>query len=289
VWRNATVSFGEVATDHLNQQFFHAIGTGIIVSTDSHTGYLVTARHMFCDAEKDFHPSQLRIRFAWQDRKSIYRYFGITLNLRAKNGADLWSSLDDDSDVAAIAVPAIVGDLPEEDRLKSYDSVSIQDIVSDPFEGESVWVLGYPGIVGNEQLVKAIVRQGMVAWTSPDHPEDNPFLIDANLYPGNSGGPVIQLPVGFKKDGSIDYLSGGHFKLLGIVSKAPMEDIKTTVVNPRLGQVETHTPIVGIGAIGVIEPGSKIRKLITMIQNQTTKTPVCDVYEPKKREAAPAH
>ena len=91
------------------------------------------------------------------------------------------------------------------------------------------------------------------------------------------------MPIGFKSDGSIDYLSGGQFKLLGIVSKVPLEDIKTVVRSPRLGQVETHTPIVGIGAIGVIEPGGKIRKLITMMQQHTTKAPVCEVPEPKKK------
>src|SRR5580704_11179944 len=59
VWRNATVSFGEVARDSLNQEYFHALGTGIIVNTDEHTAYLVTARHVFCDPDKVFHPSQL--------------------------------------------------------------------------------------------------------------------------------------------------------------------------------------------------------------------------------------
>ncbi len=72
-------------------------------------------------------------------------------------------------------------------------------------------------------------------------------------------------------------MSGGRLTLLGIVSNGPMQDIKTTISNPRIGQVETHTPIVGLGGFGFIEPGSKIRKLIDMMRNGTARVPVCDV------------
>ena len=138
--------------------------------------------------------------------------------------------------------------------------------------------------MGGEKLVRAIVRQGVVAWTNPNQPNEKTFLVDANLYPGNSGGPVIKLPFGLKKDGSLDFLTGGKLPLLGIVSQGPVQDIKTTVSNPRLGQIETHTPVVGIGAIGFIEPGSKIRKLIEAMQQGTAKVPVCDVPDPVQKQ-----
>jgi hypothetical protein len=287
VWRNATVAFGEIAHDTtMNHNFFHALGTGVIVTTGLHTAYLVTARHVFCDDDTNFHPSQLQLRFAWQERKSIYDYFGIPITLRdGPAGANLWSSLDDGSDIAAIRMPPTDSALPQEDRLKTYDAVSIEDINSDVYEGESILIFGYPGLVGNEKLVRAIVRQGIVAWTNPSQPEEKVFLVDANLYPGNSGGPVIKVPFGLNKDGSFNYLTGGSFKLLGIVSKAPTEDIKTTVTVPRVGQVETHTAVTGIGAIGFIEPASKIRKLIDAMENGTAKIPVCDVSDPQKKQA----
>jgi S1-C subfamily serine protease len=289
VWRNATVAFGEIAHDTMmNHDFFHALGTGVIITTGAHTGYLVTARHMFCDTEKGVHPAQLQLRFAWQEHKSIYDYLGGPLPLRSSSGANLWSSSDDGSDIAAIPMPSPDSVLPPEDRLKTYDAVPMEDVVSDIYEGETVLVFGYPGIVGNEKLVRAIVRQGIVAWTNPNQPDEKTFLVDANLYPGNSGGPVIKFPVGLQKDGSVDYIRGGSLKLLGIVSQAPTVDIKTTVVNPRLGPVETHTEITGIGAIGFIEPGSKIRKLIEAMQKGTAKASVCDVPEPVQKQPTAA-
>ncbi len=280
VWRNATVAFGVIAPDQtLSQDYFQAIGTGVIVSVDLHNAYLVTARHMFCDPDKLFHPTVLQVRFAWQGHKSIYSYLGLPFTLRNNTGANLWRA-SEDGDIAAIQMPPIGSDLPVDDRLKSYDSVPVGDVSSDVYEGESVFVYGYPGIVGKEKLVKPILRQGIVAWTDPSRPDDRVFLVDANLYPGNSGGPVIKFPTGIRKDGSIDYLAGGKTQLLGIVSQVPVEDIKTVVPNSRLGQVETHTPVTGIGALGFIEPAVKIRKLIEMMQQGIAQPPTCDVPDP---------
>jgi hypothetical protein len=285
-WRNSTVAFGEIAHDQLlNRDYFHALGTGVAISTGLHTGYFVTARHMFCNPDQHFHPAQLRIRFAWQEHKSIYEYLGVPLDVRSISGADLWASLDDESDVAAIPISNAVYDaLPPEDQLKTYDAISVEDATGDVYEGEQVLILGYPEIVGNEKLVRAIVRQGVVAWTNPNHPDEKTFLVDANLYPGNSGGPVIKLPFGLKKDGSLDFFTGGKLPLLGIVSQGPVQDIKTTVFNPRLGHVDAHTPVVGIGAIGFIEPGSKIRKLIEAMRQGTATAPVCDVPDPVQKQ-----
>ncbi len=281
VWRNATVAFGEVAHDQLlNRDYFHALGTGVVITTGVHTGYLVTARHMFCNPDQHFHPAQLRIRFAWQEHESIYESLGVPFDVRDVSGSDLWVSSDDGSDVAAIPMPNVYGALPSEDQLKTYDAVSLEDVTGDVYEGEQVLILGYPGIVGNEKLVRAIVRQGVVAWTNPNEPSEKTFLVDANLYPGNSGGPVIKFPFGLKRDGSVDFLGGGRLTLLGIVSQGPVQDIKTMVSNPRLGRIEAHTPLVGIGAIGFIEPASRIRKLIETMQRGTAKVPVCDVPDP---------
>jgi len=233
---------------------------------------------MFCDTEHEAHPMRLQVRYAWQEHKSTYDYLGVPFILRSDAGADLWSSLDDGSDIAAIRMPEDLN-LPVEDQMQSYDSVNIADVASDVYEGESVFVLGYPGIVGNEKLVKPIFRQGIVAWTDPNLPDKAVFLVDANLYQGNSGGPVIQFPVGIRKDGKFDYLTGGKLKLLGVVSQIPAEEISTVVSNPRLGKVESRTVVTGIGAIGIIEPASKIAKLINDMAQGTAAKPICAVPE----------
>lgn len=62
-------------------------------------------------------------------------------------------------------------------------------------EGDFVYVLGFPmGLVGEERNI-AIVRQGILARVSDAlvNPNDN-YLIDAFVFPGSSGGPVILKP-----------------------------------------------------------------------------------------------
>jgi hypothetical protein len=135
VWRNATIALGEVAHDPLmNRDYFHALGTSVVIMTGEHSADLVTARHMFCDPDRNFHPSQLRIRFAWQEHKSVYDYLGVPFNLRSSSGANLWSSLEDATDLAAIPMPPTVDYIPLEDRLKTYDAISLGDVISDVYK-----------------------------------------------------------------------------------------------------------------------------------------------------------
>lgn len=187
--------------------------------------------------------------------------------------------MDDGSDIAALPAPEDLNDrLPADDRRERYDVLGTPKIATDDvYEGEPVFVFGFPGVAGKDHLSRIVVRQGIVAWVNPNHPRENVFLVDANLYPGNSGGPVIRWPFGLTKDGKGNYLSGGEISLLGIVSEGIAQDIKSTISGPRVGRIETHTQIAGIGAIGVIEPASKVSKLLDLIQHGDIKTPVCAV------------
>lgn len=274
-WRNATVSFGNINRDSLiNREFFQAVGTGVIVRTDEHTAYIVTARHMFCDVDERWHPRRLNIRFAWEDRKSTYQFFGIPIELRDGSGNDLWKSLDDGTDIAVIQIQdAIMERLPPEDRLERYRAIGLENLSDEIYEGAQILVLGYPGLVGKDRLVRAIVRQGIVAWTNPNHPHDGAFLVDSNLYPGNSGGPVIKLPFGLTKEG-MDFIRGGKIKLLGIVSQVVSQDIN---ISGRKA-----ASVYGIGGIGVIEPASKITQLLQTIQSGTAKAPHCEVPDARQ-------
>src|SRR5581483_9211234 len=72
-WREATVSFGTVEQDSLRGKYYKVIGSGIVLSPpNAHTGYIVTAKHVFYDPTKNKHPSELQIRFGWQDQRSVY-------------------------------------------------------------------------------------------------------------------------------------------------------------------------------------------------------------------------
>ena len=81
-------------------------------------------------------------------------------------------------------------------------------------EGDEVYTLGFPlGLAGYDRNYP-IARQGVVArirdWYE-DH--SNCFLIDASIFPGNSGGPVVAKPTMYSYG-----QTRPHPKLIGVVS-----------------------------------------------------------------------
>jgi hypothetical protein len=141
-------------TTILSGIFFRVIGTGFIVSPDEHTGYFFTAKHVFDDPTKNWHPKELRLRFAWQERESVYDYLGTALPLFSPSGQQLWVGSDDGADIAAI--PITTAELGLTPGVTPH-GISLSNIAAFPddlFEGANVLVVGYPGIVGNEYLVR---------------------------------------------------------------------------------------------------------------------------------------
>lgn len=55
--------------------------------------------------------------------------------------------------------------------------------------GAGVWILGYPMGIRTEQFPSPILRQGIVSMI-----DAQTFLLDAFVFPGNSGGPVVYRP-----------------------------------------------------------------------------------------------
>lgn len=218
---------------------------------------------MFDDPTKQWHPSEVRLRFAWQERKSVYDDLGTTLKL-LDSGKPLWLASEDGADIAAMPIA-----LSELHATVQPHAISLKDIATteDMFEGATILVLGYPGIVGNEYLVRAISRSGIVAWLNPEEPYQKPFLIDANIYPGNSGGPVIKIPTGTNRFGS--FIIGGETKLLGIVSQAP--GITQTLELRVPGSVQPLRLAINIplGGTGIIEPAGKIPALLKRFSART--------------------
>lgn len=123
-------------------------------------------------------------------------------------------------DVAVLPIPA---DIWNEDRadtshITSEHSLSLARAgeigVS---EGDGVFAIGFPlALVGYEDQIFPIVRQGCIArirdWLLG---RDRRILIDANIFPGNSGGPVFLRPSLSAIDGT---QSNPYSYLIGMVS-----------------------------------------------------------------------
>ena len=270
-YRNATISFGRVVEDH-GQRLFQVVGTGIFIAIvangESHL-FLVTAKHMFYESSLSWHPTSLQVRFASEEKESQTEQLGAPVQLRNANGDDLWLSPLDGADIAALRISA-----SQFQQLSTHDgrlfAIPISNLADpdDIYDGASILVLGYPGLVGNSTLVRAITRGGYIAWTDPSGASTHPFLIDATILPGNSGGPVIKFPNGIRRDGGS--VMGDKAKLLGIVSQDISQRYEVTA-DGKVVKVQSsamsppsvaEVQFTGVGAIGKVEPAPELKRFL---------------------------
>jgi S1-C subfamily serine protease len=124
-----------------------------------------------------------------------------TLALKAADGTDLWISHPNTAvDISVIRMnPQFMRDHGLKVAFFSADRhvadrAKLRDIGL--AIGDGVFVLGFPmGLSGTNQRNYVIARRGSIARISDllDSTASN-FLIDALIYPGNSGGPVVSSP-----------------------------------------------------------------------------------------------
>jgi len=194
-----TVSIGQIVNDG-GKETYYVAGSGLLVGLNEHKGVIVTAKHVVFDPAQGWHPSQLMVRFSWQEHKSNTEELGVPLILVDSGGKNLWSSASDGADVVVIPFPDAD---PKAQGVNAKVNAAWPGLFGtddDLYDGAQVIILGFPVLMGQEYLVRPIVRSGIVAWTNPDEPANKPFLVDANLYPGNSGGPVFRLATGIDRE-----------------------------------------------------------------------------------------
>jgi S1-C subfamily serine protease len=159
------------------------------------TSFLVTNRHVFEDMNRVY------VRF---NPKEDEKDKGVILDLIEQNDSPVWvGHPNDDIDVAVILFPSKY--LRPHTNAYCYDGLlhvanrkKMKEI--GVTEGDFVYVLGYPdiglkgGIVGDPPNA-VIVRSGCISRVR-DVIEGyaSSFLVDAFVFPGNSGGPVVLRP-----------------------------------------------------------------------------------------------
>jgi hypothetical protein len=240
------VSFGNLVTKDGASKFV-TIGTGVIVVKETPGRQdisIVTAKHIF----EEGHPQSLRVRFASEEDKPLDQDTGYVLTLRDWMGNNLWQSLSDDSDVAISTMR-----FGRQTHLQGAitDGIFLREFAEDDeiYEGASLVIFGFPGdvsvLMGPNALVRAVTRSGTVAWTDPLS-SGGPFMIDANILPGNSGSPVFTLPNELDRFGTTRL--GGQPRFLGIVT--------STIANSYVDS---------IGGLGKVEPVSRIKRLVNQL------------------------
>lgn len=172
-------------------------GTGFLIQTPLGHIALCTAKHVIYNEQTKKLKENLVYRLNRKGKNSDPVSEAYVLSL-AKTGW-IWS---DTVDIAARMM--IWG------NDNDIASIPLNSILKcDPDVGANVYVLGFPLGFRSEIYSTPIVRQGIVSLVDP-------FLVDAFTFPGNSGGPVVYVPIiPFGKDVKTDVLQEN--KLIGLV------------------------------------------------------------------------
>ena len=182
----------------------------------SYKVYIVTNRHVVDGLEAEG-ASEISIRFNRKEGGAAKEYDS---PFKGPGGQSLWyKHPNPDVDVAVMPINGNV--LRQEgiqfEWFRSDENVPNKKELSDfgVTEGDGVFILGFPmRLVGGERNYP-IVRQGVVARIRDFlGGNSSEFLIDAFVFPGNSGGPVVLRPESITIEGT---KAQGTARLLGVV------------------------------------------------------------------------
>jgi len=152
-----------------------------------------------------------------------------SINLVARNGRNLWVGHPDPQiDIGALFINAQA--LKNEKRRFAYfksdehTSSSKEMKAIGITEGDGIFILGFPMGMVDETRQYAICRSGCIARIRDNLDGiSNRFLVDAFVFPGNSGGPVVLQPTAIAIEGTRTIKKAD---LIGIVqSYIPYQDI----------------------------------------------------------------
>lgn len=155
---------------------------------------LITAAHVLERSSDDETTLVYRVREA----EGVYRKEPVPLGIR-KGGQLLWTQHATEDVAAIVVTPPEKADLPEisTDRLASDERLRQHEI----HPGHAVTCLGYPHRVEANQAGFPILRPGSIA-SYPLIPStvNKTFLLSANTFEGDSGGPIYLAEPGNRQD-----------------------------------------------------------------------------------------
>ena len=198
----------------------HWVGTGFLVgrkeeaNAEESTVYIITNKHVVGNQKALF------VRFGNDGASGVK---DLPMSLSEDNGTQLFSAhVNPAVDIVAIQInPNVIINNQLKLRFFSLEDHALslsqmKDTGVD--EGSLVYALGFPMNLVDSIVKAPICRLGCIsriedAFESPQNAAN--FLVDAQTFPGNSGGPIISRPEHISIDGTPHNTSAN---LIGIVS-----------------------------------------------------------------------
>ena len=205
----------------------NSVGTGFIVGhewTDDKGGpFLVTNRHVIEETET----GHLAFTLAKQDGDNSVPQIGQSTSISLEQNAWKWTVHPSaDVDLAVLPLAPVVNHLSGTGNEPFYKSIPTRiipdvEVVEDFDAVEEVLFVGYPSGIYDRTNNLPIARRGTTA-THPsiDYDGRAMFLIDASVFPGSSGSPVLIYDKGSwqSRDGVL--MAGQRVYLLGVLGGA---------------------------------------------------------------------
>ena len=239
-WKRSIVLIEKVVTTPDGEERLEPHSTGFIVwhYGDPSRLILLTAKHVLAGRDSVFLRFNKKNQHIGEDTLATVRQ---VLHLR-DSGKNLWTAHPNSTvDLAGIIV--------KPDTLADILAIpfSLFKRVSAVTEGEEVLFLGFPlGLTGLKRNYP-IVRMGIVAlWTDEGIEGENVFLIDAQVFSGNSGSPVFLKPVPIADRDTVEY-STAFF--VGIITGHIEAEKRNTILDNRLLLSIKFTENSGLGKV----------------------------------------
>ncbi len=204
-WEKTIVHIERLIKDDKGNDIFLPAGTGFVTEFETFN-ILVTCKHVIYDIHTNKYAPGIFISFNQKDGSLARRSLE---DIQKAFQLDWTFHQDPTVDLAVIpfAIDFTRDDIKRagKDLFEAFERLT---------EGEDIFFLGYPALdIKMEKHIKPIVRSGIISLVMTN----KTFLIDANVFPGNSGSPVFLKPSFMHYQGSkVDTVNPAKF--IGIIS-----------------------------------------------------------------------
>ncbi len=244
---------GEIAWDATGFFYGHKV-SGPRAKTKRYAIVIATNRHVFDDEERIYIRCNPIVGRKAQE---------FSVELLDQDGNRNWTSHENrDIDVAVLPIDASAlkrAGTQFAIFTNDVDTANIRKLKDlGILEGDSVYILGFPMRIVGERRNTVLVRGGTIARIRDVLSKDNDeMLVDALLFPGNSGGPVVSKPQITKVEGT---KSQDAAYLIGIVkSYVPYRDVAISVQTSRPRVIfEENSGLAAVYPIDFVQEIAKI-------------------------------